>query len=501
MVKEENIRLIFGLKLKLLRQEKSLSLAQLSQKTEISISYLNEIEKGKKYPKADKIFALAEALDVSYDWLVSLKLNKKLGPLSEILKSNILSELPLDVFGIQPGNLLELISSAPSKLNAFISTLIEISRNYNLTVENFYFSVLRTYQEMHENYFPEIERAADNFREKFLKGNTNEQLKHLKNYITEKCNYQIDEETLLSYPELINFRSVLRKYKNKKGHLMIDGRLTDQQKTFVLSREVAYHYLNLGERSFTYSWQSVNSFDEILNNFKATYFAGALLLPEQKLVEDFQEFFSRKKWDAEAFLAIMFKNMSSPETFLHRLTSILPRYFDLHRIFFIKIVHNPGKQGKNSYQITKELHLSGLHNPHGTVADEHYCRRWQSVNINEELAKQLAQNTYKKPLCSAQISSYTSTPNKYFCISVARPQYPNPEFNCSLTLGFQMDKAFRDSVLFWNDANVPDVAVSQSCERCSILDCDVRSADPVILKKKEKEVSIKNKLDELLNNK
>ena len=501
MVKEENIRLIFGLKLKLLRQEKNLSLAQLSQKTEISISYLNEIEKGKKYPKADKIFAMAEALEVSYDWLVSLKLNKKLGPLSEILQSNILSELPLDVFGIQPGNLLELISSAPSKLNAFISTLIEISRNYNLTVENFYFSVLRTYQEMHENYFSEIEIAVESFRQKFLDNNYDVQLDQLKAYITEKCNYEIDEESLHSYPELTNFRSVLRKSKNNKSLLMLDGRLSDQQKIFVLSREVAYHYLNLGERSFTYAWQSVNSFDEILNNFKATYFAGALLLPEQKLVEDFQAFFKRKTWDAEEFLSIMFKNNSSPETFLHRLTSILPRHFDLKRIFFIKIVHKPQKNGENNFQITKELHLSGLHNPHGTVTNEHYCRRWQSVNMNEELARQLAQNTYKNPLCSAQISSYSTTPNKYFCISVARPQYPNPEFNCSLTLGFQMDKSFRDTVSFWNDANVPDVSVSQSCERCPITDCDVRSAEPVILRKKEKDVMIKNRLNELLNNK
>ena len=494
MVKEENIRLIFGLKLKLLRQEKNLSLAQLSQKTDISISYLNEIEKGKKYPKADKIFALSEALDVSYDWLVSLKLSKKLGPLSEILKSNILSELPLDVFGIQPGNLLELISNAPSKLNAFISTLIEISRNYNLTVENFYFSVLRTYQEMHENYFPEIERAVEQFRESYL-NDSPDLLKSLKEYLTQKCNIEIDEKTLLKYPELSNFRSVLRIEKKKKGNLMIDGRLTDQQKTFVLCREVAYHFMNMEERSYTYTWQSVNSFDEMLNNFKATYFAGALLLPEQKLVKDFEVFFKNKKWDAAAFMDIMYRNDSSPETFLHRLTSILPRYFDLSRIFFIKFRHMPAQ---NNFSLTKELHLSGLHHPHGTITNEHYCRRWISVNINEVLAKQLAQNTYEKPLCNAQISNYEGTLNKYFCITIARPQYPNPDFNCSLTLGFQIDKNFRDRVNFWNDGNVPDVAVGQTCERCSIKNCEVRASEPVVLKKKQKDNLIKNKLNELL---
>jgi len=495
VVKEENIRLIFGLKLKLLRQEKNLSLAQLSQKSDISISYLNEIEKGKKYPKADKIFALSEALDVTYDWLVSLKLSKKLGPLSEILKSNILSELPLDVFGIQPGNLLELISSAPSKLNAFISTLIEISRNYNLTVENFYFSVLRTYQEMHDNYFPEIEQAAEQFREKYLKDHT-DFLAQLKSYISEKCNYEIDENTLLEHPELANFRSLLRKEKKKKGTLMIDGRLTDQQKIFVLSREVAYHFMQMEERSYTYTWQSVNSFDEILNNFKATYFAGALLLPEQKLVQEFEHFFKQKQWSAKGFMDIMYNNNSSPETFLHRLTSILPQYFDLNRLFFMKVRQMPNQ---NIAHLTKELHLSGLHHPHGTNNNEHYCRRWLSVNINDALADLLERKAYEKPLCNAQISSYEGIPNKYFCISVARPQYPDPDFNCSLTLGFQIDKNFRERVAFWNDKAVQDVTVGQTCERCAIKNCKERVAEPSILLKKEKEAVIKAKLSKLLS--
>ncbi|MEM1137152.1 MAG: helix-turn-helix domain-containing protein [Bacteroidota bacterium] len=495
VVKEENIRLIFGLKLKLLRQDKNFSLSQLSQKTDISISYLNEIEKGKKYPKADKIFALAEALDVSYDWLVSLKLNKKLGPLSEILKSNILSELPLDVFGIQPGNLLELISAAPAKLNAFISTLIEISRNYNLTVENFYFSVLRTYQEMYENYFPEIEKAAETFREKHL-NSQKDVLAQLIGYLTKKCNYEIDETTLPSYPELTNFRSVLRKNKSKKSCLMIDGRLTAQQKIFVLSREVAYHFLKLEERSLTYTWQSVNSFDEILNNFKATYFAGALLLPEKKLANDIKSFFSRNVWDAKGFLDIMYKHNSSPETFLHRLTSIIPRHFELNKLFFVKIRHIPNK---NYFQLTKELHLSGLHTPHATASDEHYCRRWLSVNINEALARQLENNTFKAPICNAQISSYAGTPNKYFCISIARPQYPNPEFNCSLTIGFPIDRTFKERVTFWKDSNVPDVEVGQTCERCSVKNCKERSSEATVLQKKEKELIIKKRLKELLS--
>ena len=67
MIEDEYIRLIFGLKLNQIRTEKNLSLFGLSKLTGLSKSYLNEIEKGKKYPKTDKIIILSEKLEVSYD--------------------------------------------------------------------------------------------------------------------------------------------------------------------------------------------------------------------------------------------------------------------------------------------------------------------------------------------------------------------------------------------------------------------------------------------------
>ena len=99
-VEKDYIKLIFGLKLKQARTNKNLSLFGLAKSTELSKSYLNEIEKGKKYPKTDKIILLADKLEVSYDSMVSLKLDNNLAPIGEILKSGILKEIPLDIFGI-----------------------------------------------------------------------------------------------------------------------------------------------------------------------------------------------------------------------------------------------------------------------------------------------------------------------------------------------------------------------------------------------------------------
>ena len=53
-MEEDYIKLIFGLKLKQIRTDRSLSLFGLSKLSGLSKSYLNEIENGKKYPKPDK---------------------------------------------------------------------------------------------------------------------------------------------------------------------------------------------------------------------------------------------------------------------------------------------------------------------------------------------------------------------------------------------------------------------------------------------------------------
>ncbi|PZP38388.1 MAG: transcriptional regulator, partial [Pseudopedobacter saltans] len=72
ITENESVRLIFGLKVRSLRMQKNLSYQQLSESSKITVSYLHDIENGKKYPKADKILTLAKELGVDYDYLVSL---------------------------------------------------------------------------------------------------------------------------------------------------------------------------------------------------------------------------------------------------------------------------------------------------------------------------------------------------------------------------------------------------------------------------------------------
>jgi transcriptional regulator with XRE-family HTH domain len=114
------IKIIFGLKIKKLREEKEISLKTLATATGISISYLNEIENGKKYPNTQKVSKLAEVFEVPYDQLVALKVNKELTPIANYLNLDIVNEDLLSTFGIDKQALLSILIKEPLKVSALL---------------------------------------------------------------------------------------------------------------------------------------------------------------------------------------------------------------------------------------------------------------------------------------------------------------------------------------------------------------------------------------------
>ncbi|NQY07958.1 MAG: helix-turn-helix domain-containing protein [Flavobacteriales bacterium] len=490
---KETIRLIFGLKLRQIRQDKKLSLAQLSKQTGISQSYLNEIEKGKKYPKTEKIVILASALNIPYDKMVSLKLSKSLSPIAELLNSNILNELPLDLFGFEMSKVVELISNAPSKVNAFIMTLLEISRNYDMTQEGFYLATLRSYQELHENYFQEIEDEADKFIEKNGLKKKNNSFEEMSASLTKQFNYNIDLEEITEYPELKNFRSIFM--PNKKNKLLINPNLSARQQTYVLGRELGFQTMKLKERSYTSSWFKADSFDMVLNNFKASYFSSALLLNRDLMVDDLGDFFSSPKWNSDKFLSMMDSYSASPGTFMHRLTTLIPKFFGLKSYFYLRI---DNEVGSKFYKMDKELHLNKLHSPYASEKEEKYCRRWIAVTLLEDLQKLQEKDPNVRTVVGAQRSIYIGTANEYFCISIATTS-PRKNFNMSITVGFPMDKALEENVAFCNDKDVPIREVNQTCQRCGVLDCNERVIEPSVYLEAKRLRKVEKRLDDIMN--
>ncbi len=483
MISKEYIRLILGLKVKQARQEKGLSLSELAHKTGISVSYLNEIEKGKKYPQSEKIVTLAEALGVNYDWLVSLKLNKKLLPLSKLLASGFFEEFPLEIFGIEPAQFLEILVNAPDKVTAFISTLLEIARSYDMQIEEFYFSALRSYQEMHENYFPDLEIEAKKCREMYFPHSTILQIQVLQEVLQENFHIQVQEFEF--EPSLQHLRSLL-----KDKTLFINHLLNEEQRLFVLAREIGYALLKPAQRTYTFSWVEVKSFEEVLNNFRASYFAGALLLPESELIADLEVFFKKETFQAEFLTALLAKYHVSPETFLYRLTNLLPKHFGLNELFFLRF-----DNAENQFNLTKELHLSGLHNPHASALGEHYCRRWISISILKDL--QQTSTLGKEILCKSQISEYYNSDNRYWVLAMARSLSPTPALS-SVAVGIKITSHSQKLISFLQSKSLFTRKVGETCERCIAHNCPERVAKATILQKLEKKKASREAIARLL---
>ncbi|MFC7667925.1 ImmA/IrrE family metallo-endopeptidase [Hymenobacter humi] len=179
--------------------------------------------------------------------------------------------------------------------------------------------------------------------------------------LTQEYGYTLDRETLGQHAVATQarLRSV---FQPKSRRLLMRPGLSLGQQAFVLGREVAFNYLKLTERPYVSSSTQVRSFDEVLNNFKASYFAGALLMEEESLLRDLRKVFNAKKWNPGLLLGLMAQYDVSPEMFMQRLTTLLPRHFGLQSLFFLRFDQ---ANADAPYELTKELHLARLHNPHG----------------------------------------------------------------------------------------------------------------------------------------
>ena len=245
------------------------------------------------------------------------------------------------------------ISEAPKQVTAFINTLIEISQNYNLGKERFYFAVVRSFQELYDNYFPEIEEKAQGFASKNkLKLGKNIDINHLEKILSEIFGYEIRSEDFEKHGAINNLRSL---YIPEKKLLLLNQLLDENQKTFILAKEIGFNVLALNPRPNTYSWLDFTSFEELLNNFYASYFAGCILIPKNELVEKLEEFFDEPEWNSPKFDALVSHFTNSPETFYYRITNILPSEFGIKDLFYLCFVK---KKNTDKIQILKELHLN-----------------------------------------------------------------------------------------------------------------------------------------------
>ncbi|RZL16434.1 MAG: ImmA/IrrE family metallo-endopeptidase [Hymenobacter sp.] len=304
-------------------------------------------------------------------------------------------------------------------------------------------------------------------------------LEALEAVLVQEYGYTLDRTTLAANPVAVagRLRSVFRPQTKT---LLLLASLTRGQQAFVLGREIGFNYLKLKERHYASpNTLELRSFEEVLNNFRASYFASALLMEEDSLVRDLAKVVGAKKWQPAALLALLTRYDVSAEMLLQRLAALLPKHFGLTSLFFLRFDQ---RQADAAFDLTKELHLSRLHNPHRNELHEHYCRRWVSLRLLAEAraaAAQAGPAALPTTLLDVQRSRYLGTDDEYFCLTLARAGAPDAPA-MSVTIGLRCDEALQQQFKFLADLTAfPLTIVNETCERCPLTDCQERAAPPV----------------------
>lgn len=489
----ESLRLILGLRIRGLRQERHWTLKQFSQRCGLSISYLSEIEQGRKYPKPEKLLALSAGLEIPYDELVASSGGEGLQPIESLLRSPLIGGFPFEVFGVRPEDVVRLLTEAPDRARALARAFVDLGRTYDLRLEDVLLSALRSYQEMHHNYFDDLEEAASEMRARCgWTGRPAPSGDRLLAALTGEFAITVDEQRLSAAGPLAVLRSVY--LEGKPARLLVNPRLLPSQRAFVLARELGYRVLHLKERALTSSWIAVDSFEQVLNNFKASYFAGALLLDRQALRGDLETFFARPRFRSADLLTLLKGYEVTAELFFHRLSELVPHFFGLQQIFFLRLSQGGPRE---TPRLTKYLNLSTSSVPHKVGAGEHYCTRWPSLRALDALFAKAAvggQSRARPPAVTIGRSHFVSQDTQFLSFAVARPLALHPEGASSVELGFLDDARLRDVVKFAADPSIARDEVGLTCERCPLprAECADRRS-PAVLWRQESDLDAKRR--------
>jgi Zn-dependent peptidase ImmA (M78 family) len=288
--------------------------------------------------------------------------------------------------------------------------------------------------------------------------------------LAERWGYRIDESTLEGDRDLGGLRSVYA--AGDPPVLYVNGRLLPAQRAFLLAREVGYRVLGLEERAITSSWLKVESFDQVLNNFRASYFAGALLIPAPLLEAQLRRFFGSRTFEPAALLSALDRFGATPEMLFYRVTELAPARFGLPELYFVRFQRDADRRRP---RLTKVLNLSRVQTPHGVGGHEHACGRWPGIAILDDPA--LARSRSATPVWP-QRSRFLSDGVEFFVVAAARPLALRPGAVTSVSLGFLVDERLAATARFLDDPAVPRVEVDLTCERCPLTarECAERAA-------------------------
>ncbi len=470
------MKFVLSLKIRRLRNKKGYSLKELAKKSGLSHSYLNEIEKGKKYPKTEKLKKLAEALEVEVTELVKAKMGRELHPLLSFLESDLATSLPLSAFGIAEQDVYDLMSHSPEKFTSFLMTVSELAKSFDVSIDDLNKAAIRAYLEVNNNHFPYLEELATSFSRSLKESMNGRSDKEVYQFLVNKLENEfqvvVDNRKIGIDPRTKGIVSLFKYQEGgHRGILFLNPFMDDKHKIFALVKELGAQHL-ISDDALKERDPFNNHFSDLLLEYQTEYFAGAALVPEESLKADVKSFFSEDSFNPQFLLSLFEKYRAPAEFVMARLTQILPHHFGLNQLFFLRC-NEDIEEAKGRYFIDQELHLGQLHHPHGVSLREHYCRRWITIDLLRKANRDGFQ-------VGGQVSQMGDEGKPYFCLSFAQQNALEEHKLTCYTMGIAIDNNLSKQVGSTFYSNIEKRVVGRTCERCSISDCGDRVSPPSI---------------------
>ena len=465
------IKQIFGLKIKQIRDKKKLSLSSLAALTGLSKSYLNEIEKGKKYPKLDKIMLLSKHLDVPFEELVSLKLDKKYAPIGHLIQSQVLGKLPFHIFGMKEGSIIDLLVNEPLKGSAFVEMVRKKANSLQFNLHDFLMDILRLWAEQQHNFFADIEQEVVEFSRLH---HINLMVYHFSadfsSLLTQEYKYKIQDDGLAHHDALKNIHSLI---VLPSKTILLQEQLSEHQRHFIFAQELGYAHLEINDRPRTTPTLLLDDYTCLSNAFRASYFGSALILPFEKLVNAFRQLFLQETFNALLFDEIMGSFNASPKVFYRRLLHVLPHAFSFKEAFYL---HIDGEGVDQPYHLEEALYTNDKFISSTLVPNAHLCQRWVAIKVLQNSSKRMVKHEF-----DIQISEHPSAGKSYLVFSSATMHESKDKVYSSFSVGFLITEQLGQKIHFIADPKIRRQVVGVTCEQCPINDCKERRAPATAL--------------------
>ena len=460
-MKMDNINNI-GSRIRKERRLKGLSQSSLSKKLDISASYLNLIESGRRTITVPLLIKVGNELGISLKDLTVESNKRLLTDLMEVLSNDMFENLDItnheiNEFIANNPNLGKAILTLHDKYNylrddmqnRFEKIDIDSFKNNNkpsrLPVE-----IVSDFLQENKNYFDNLEKKAENIREKIYFEKGHRTIGHsLIHYLFKEHKTTVKVIT----PE--EGEKSIKRYDQKDNILFISEMLTYSSRNFHLAYQIAFLE---GEKDIDkiISDNKISSID-VINLLKMSllnYLASSILMP----YNDFLNAAKRFRYDIEL---LMHHFASSFEQVTHRLTNL----------------QKPGNEGvpfhflktDNAGNVSKRFSLSGIHIPrHGGA-----CPRW---NVYSAFSSPGKINTQISRMPDGKV---------YFCIARAFEKgiEKHGAIKSFVSIGLGCDMRYAKELTYSDGIDLEnkklETPIGISCRVCPRIDCEQRAFPPV----------------------